>query len=319
MSAAEMRRLAAEYNKAAKRKPVPEHIDTWWDTYAPRFMPKETWNAIRDEVRDTFEATEHRTLALWKRHCSELAAYLGWRHETDLPTDRASAMTLEAIDAYFVSGYTGTKSSANTVRARLRKLAEHANPTSTMSGPVFTHNAVKPPYSSEEEARIRRGVLRYREGTLRHKLCLIVGLSCGAGLDAADFRPLQNEHIIDHGDIGIEVDVPGGKARTVWVRKSYEELVRIGLEGADPTARVIGGQAENRNSVASILDNATFLGDVPHIEVARLRATWLVWLMQRNLPLPVILEAAGLKGARSLVDLIEHLPAAQPVGGEVLR
>lgn len=286
----------------------------------PRFMPNETWKAIRIDVWDVFEATEHRTLAFWKRHCSELAAYLGWRHETDLATSRASAMTFKAIDDYFVSGFTGKKSSANTVRARLRKLAEHSNPTSgTISGPVYTHNAVKPPYSSEEEARSRRGVLRYREGTLRHKLCLIVGLSCGAGLDAADFRPLQNEHIIDHGDDGIEVNVPGGKARTVWVRKGFEELVRIGLQGADPKARVIGGKADNRNSVASIFDNATFLGDVPHIEVSRLRATWLVWAMQRNLPLPVILGAAGLKGARSLVDLIEHLPAAQPVGGEVLR
>jgi hypothetical protein len=322
MSAAEMRRLAAKNSKRRQPEPVPADIESWWSDYAPRFVPDDTWQAIRDDVLAIFEATEYRTLEFWKRRCSEVCAYLAWRHETGQPTSPDATMTFTAIDEYFVQGYTGTKESRNSVRSRVRKLAEQANPAiNAIPQPVFTHNAVKPPYSPEEEARICRAVLRYREGPLRPKLCLIVGLSCGAGLDSSDFRLLGYEHITDLGEKGIRVDVPGTKARTVWARAAYEDLVRAGLgDGSKKRGRVIGGRATDRNSVASIIDNAKFYGSVPHIEVGRMRSTWLVWAMHRNLPLPVILEAAGLKSARSLTDLIDHVPATGgSASAEVLR
>lgn len=322
MSATEMRRLAAENTKKRGPEPVPADIETWWESYAPRFVPDDTWQAICDDVRAIFEATEYRTLEFWKRRCSEVCAYLAWRHETGYPTSTDTAMTFPAIDEYFVDGYAGTKGSRNSVRSRIRKLAEQANPAiRAIPEPVFTHNAVKPPYSPEEETRICRAVLRYREGPLRPKLCLIVGLSCGAGLDSSDFRLLGYEHITDMDEEGIRVDVPGSKARTVWIRAAYEHLVRAGLgDGSQNRGRVIGGRSTDRNSVASVLDNAKFYGNVPHIEVGRMRSTWLVWAMHRNLPLPVILKAAGLKGARSLTELIDYVPDIEgPVTVEVLR
>lgn len=315
MSAAEMRRLTAQLGQRPAPRPIPNEIEEWWETYAPRFVVDDTWAVIRGEIRAILEASQHRTLEFWKRRCSEVCAYVAWRLETGQSINAKHSMTFEEIDKYFAKGFTGSKNSASTVRSRLRKLAEHVNPSAgTTPGPTFAHNSVKPPYTAEDEARIRRAVVRYREGTLRRKLCLVVGLSCGAGLDAHDFRRLQHEHIIDGGPDGIKVEVPGSKERTVWVRMTYEEVVRAGLDGVtDARTRVIGGRESDRNSVAGIIDNANFLGDVPHIEVARLRSTWLVWAMQRNLPLPVIMEAAGLKGARSLVELVEYVPASQSV------
>lgn len=322
MSAAKMRRLTAQHSQKVPPAPVPDDIETWWSTYAPRNIPNDTWKAIRDDVRAIFDASEYRTLEFWKRRCSELAAYLAWRHEKGYSTSPDSSMVFTAIDEYFATEDDRTAGSTNSVRSRLRKLAEQANPAlNAIPQAAFTHSAVKPPYSPEEERLITRAVLRYREGPLRQKLCLVVGLSCGAGLDSADFRLLGYEHITDLGEDGIRADVPGTKARTVWVRAAYEDLVRAGL-GDEQTkrGRVIGGLATNRNSVASIIDNAKFHGNVPHLEVSRMRSTWLTWAMYRNLPLPVILEAAGLKSARSLTDLIDHLPASEiPIGGEVLR
>ena len=324
MSASEMRLLTAQHSKKRQPAPVPDDIETWWGGYAPRNVPDDTWQAIRDDVRGIFEATDYRTLEFWKRRCSELSAYLAWRHETGQSTATDTSMTFKAIDGYFVEGFKGTKKTTNEVRSRLRSLAEQANPAlAAVPSPAFTHQSVKPPYDPEEEARMRRAVLRYRQASpLRPKLCLIVGLSCGAGLDASDFRPLGYEHITDLGEEdGIRVDVPGSKARTVWVRATYEPLVRAGLgDGTNRRGRVIGGQETNRNSVASVIDNAKFHGDVPHIEVGRLRSTWMVWAMARNLPLPLILEAAGLKSARSLTELVEYVPeVASTVTAEVLR
>lgn len=38
-----------------------------------------------------------------------------------------------------------------------------------------------------------------------------------------------------------------------------------------------------------------------------MRATWLADLMTDSIPIAVILQAAGLKSARTLVDLLPHL------------
>ena len=44
------------------------------------------------------------------------------------------------------------------------------------------------------------------------------------------------------------------------------------------------------------------------IEQSRLRATWLARLMTAAVPLQVVLTAAGLRSARTLADLLPHLP-----------
>jgi len=319
MSASEMKRLTALYSTPKTPAEVPTEITDWWKTYRPK-MPRETWQAIRSDVWEVFERSDHRTLEFWKRLASQLSAYLGWRHETGRSTRLVDAMAFREIDVYMTRGYTGSKTSANSVRSRLRKLAENVNPSEqNLPGPVYSHPAVKPPYTLEQQARICRAVLRHRSGPTRTKLCLIVGLGLGAGVDPADFRYLCGIHIHDLGDTGIRGDIPGPKARTVWVRADHEHIVREGLAGlGDHRKRLIGGKSTDRNSVGRIIENARFHGAVPHIDTGRLRSTWLTWTLQQNLPLPVIMQAAGLKGARTLAELVEYLPVPD-VGGEVLR
>jgi len=135
-----------------------------------------------------------------------------------------------------------------------------------------------------------------------------VGLCGGAGLNPTDLRDLRCRHIVDHGTDGIEIDIPGKNPRDVWVRHDYEDLVRIATDGRRPGVLVIGTKANRSNITGNIIDKAEILGDVPHIEAARLRSTWLAWLITRPIPLNVILDAAGLKTARTIVDLIAYLP-----------
>lgn len=319
MSASEMKRLTALYSTPTVPSEIPTDITEWWASYRPK-LPRETWLVIRSDVWEVFVRTEHRTLEFWKRRASQVSAYLGWRHETGRSTRVADAMTFREIDVYMTRGYTGAKSSANSVRSRLRKLAEHVNPSEqNIPGPVYAHPAVKGPYTLEEQARISRAVLRYRPGTSRTKLCFIVGLGLGAGVDAADFRHLCGIHICDLGEVGIRVDIPGTKPRTVWVRAEYEHIVREGLaELTDRRKRLIGGKSKDRNSVGRIIESARFHGSVPAIDAGRLRSTWITWTLQQNLPLPVIMRAAGLKSARTLAELVEYLPETE-IGGEALR
>ncbi|MHB1614538.1 MAG: hypothetical protein ACYCYA_09515 [Actinomycetes bacterium] len=57
---------------------------------------------------------------------------------------------------------------------------------------------------------------------------------------------------------------------------------------------------DRRNTAARAVENAA-LYNVPHIVPARLRATWLADLMTDAVPIGLILQAAGLRSARTLV------------------
>ena len=60
--------------------------------------------------------------------------------------------------------------------------------------------------------------------------------------------------------------------------------------------------------------------DVPHIDAARLRTTWLAELMGEPVPLNVLLAAAGLRSARTITDLFRMLtPEELTAASDVLR
>ena len=78
------------------------------------------------------------------------------------------------------------------------------------------------------------------------------------------------------------------------------------VAGLDDGQLLLGRKEDRRNTAARVTERAA-LHKVPHIEPARLRATWLADLMTDQVPLAVILQAAGLKSARTLSELQPHL------------
>ncbi|CAB4600120.1 unannotated protein [freshwater metagenome] len=67
---------------------------------------------------------------------------------------------------------------------------------------------------------------------------------------------------------------------------------------------------EATNPVGRAVENIESFDDTPAIDVARLRSTWLSWLMSEPVPLRIVMHTAGLKSARTLADLLPHLPAS---------
>ena len=58
----------------------------------------------------------------------------------------------------------------------------------------------------------------------------------------------------DLGEEGIRVDVPGPHARTVWVLREYEDMVRRGLVGLTPSQLLIGREPGRHNVAGQVLD-----------------------------------------------------------------
>jgi hypothetical protein len=169
---------------------------------------------------------------------------------------------------------------------------------------------------------IGRAARRQRHERIRQQLCAIVGLAAGAGLDPSDLRPLRARDIVDLGIEGIDVHVPahGNRAaRVVPVRRTYEALVREGIAGYRPSDLVIGKQVDRRNVTTGIIDAAE-LFDVEHLDASRLRSTWLAWIVTQPISLRAVMDAAGLKTARSITEIIADLRnGAEQAAGDEFR
>ncbi len=240
-----------------------------------------------------------------------LASYAVWAKERGFELSRTPLLDVDRIEAFTESADLGKWAAAN-YRSRLRGLTAKFNPSGTgvQAAKVLEHQAVKPPYSAREIAAIVRIASTQPSPTLGRQLRVCVGLGLGAGLDSVDLKPLRGRHLIDRGEGGIRVDVPGSRARTVWVRRSFETLVRGGLEGVTQGRLLLGEDAARRNVAAKIFANAAIHGNAPRFEQSRMRTTWLATLLIDGVPLPVIMDAAGLRSARTLTDLLPHLELA---------
>lgn len=310
-SRAAARRRAAEIRKQ-KSEPVslPEGLEAHLAEYEPNIDPS-IWLDVKKAHAEIMRRSTVRGVESFRHRCRDVAGYLTWRHSEGMSVGITEAMTFKAIDDFYVRGMGGLKpASRNDRRSRLRKLAVDANPSLDAPPRAATIGkvVVKAPYTIREEADIKRVALRQRNQRSRRNLCAIVGLCAGAGLSSTDLRLLRCRDITDLGDDGIRVDVPGKNPRTVWVRHTYEAHIRVALDARRPGELVIGTKADRSNITGNIIDKAKILGDVPHIEAGRLRSTWLAWLMTRPVPIHVILNAAGLKSARTLIDLLQYMP-----------
>lgn len=313
-SAAAARRLAASYATPTTTKSVaPPVLVHLLEGYVPEGIDDATWAAIRPFHRDVLARSELRGEVSFKKHRAVVANYLAWREDRGLALDANSAMTYRAIDAYYQHGMASLDpKTRNDYRSRLRALATKVNTGADAPARAASlgRQAIKPPYTPHEEAVIARFALRQRHAGTRRQLCAAVGIAGGAGGDSVDLRPLCRKHI-EVSDNGIAVHFSGPRPRTVIVRRDYERLVFAGIEGLKPHQLLLGRELGRRNIVGGIVERADLEG-APHIEASRLRSTWLAWLATRPVPLNVILDAAGLKSARTLCDLLPYLPAVDP-------
>jgi integrase len=198
--------------------------------------------------------------------------------------------------------------SAASRRSHLRSLARDANPGGVPAAPVtYEHVPVKMPYSVAEMAAIRRIALNQPTPAQQRSMCAVVGLARGAGLDSQDFRHLGRSQVDDRDTDGIWVDVQGPRPRLVPVRRQWEDLVRIGLDGLGQGDLVIGTSTSRRNIAAKVIEKATILANAPKIEASRLRTTWLADLLTTDVPFTVVMAVSGLSSARTITEILNHL------------
>lgn len=308
-SKAEIRRQREQLHVEPPLPDIDPTIAAYINRYTPRDVDADVWEAVRPFVVDTLRRYAPKHLEAGRQRLTALAAYAVWAHGRGLDITRARLLDVDLIEAFTTTADLGKTAAAN-YRSRLRGITNELNPAGAGAQVVsrHAHRAVKAPYTAREVAAIVRIANTQPSATTGRQLRVCVGLGLGAGLSSKDLKPLRGRDVTDQGESGIMVRVPQGQPRTVWVRRRFEPMVRSGLDGVRAGGLLLGRNADRRNVAAKVFEHAHILGDhAPHFEQSRMRTTWLADLLADGVPLPVIMDAAGLDSARSLTDLLPHL------------
>lgn len=243
------------------------------------------------------------------KHCRHLTALAVFSDAQGLILSVEKVLTTNNIDEYIRRGMVGdSDDNRSERRRRLLWVARAANPGPTVPAKLSPvgYGAVKAPYTPAERATVIRAARTQPTARKGNQIGVVVALGFGAGADAVDLRELWVRDIVDHGHDGLTVQFHGPRPRVVPVRRVSEKLLRAAVTGRDAEELVIGRDVSRRNTAARAVEGAA-LYKVPHIEPSRMRSTWLADLMTDPIPLALILQAAGLKSARTLVDVLPHV------------
>lgn len=318
------KRLAQQLHTAASQPtPLRDDLEVIVSNYRPNGCSDIEWETARSLFEHAMRRSNISGVASMKKHAPAVAQYCVYRTQNGLSLAVGEAFSAVQIDRYYLHGMTG-KSDRTRNDYRSRILAVARNVSVGLGGPVvgpsLGHRPVRPGYTTVEEAQIRRVAMRQRSQLRRRQLCAIVALTMGAGLAPSDLRALRVRAVVDHGDDGIEVLLGDGDTqRSAWLRRNYENLMRIGIDGLSAHQLVIGEKVDRRNVTAGVIDRSEQL-DGPELNASRMRSTWLTWALQQRIPLQLIMQTAGLKTARSLTQLIADLDNATDDGaGPLLR
>jgi len=261
--------------------------------------------AVRDAVRRS--TTSATNAAKYLSHLSDFAA---WAHEQGVPLALESLLDVDVVERYIAVGMPGARDSTRaTRRAILRRIARHcASPPQDLPLPI-AYRRVRPPYSPEEVQGLLALASAQPTPSRRRTLRAILHLGLGCGIASRDLAWVTGQDVEQLPDGAVSVTVCGGtRPRTVVALHAHEGAL-LELSRFTSSGLLIGGSIRGRRNVTrGPLDRVVGGEDLPRLETARLRSTWLLAHLQARTPLPALMIAAGLTTVRPLEDLLHHCP-----------
>ncbi|MGO9909995.1 MAG: hypothetical protein ACLPQS_02360 [Acidimicrobiales bacterium] len=218
----------------------------------------------------------------------------------------ADVLLRPSVIERFVVVFGSQPSRRRDLRTNLRHVARRVVPELWMPGPVpLGRTRASLAYSPGEMAAYLRLADAQPTEARRERLSGLICLGAGAGLSGADLRLVRGCDIA-HRHGGLVVTVRGRAPRVVPVLQAYEARL-VSSARFSGERFVIGGVAADRHNVTTrLVNSACVRGDLPRLEVSRLRATWLS-AQAEALGLPALFAAAGFSYPQQLYDIVCRL------------
>ena len=168
------------------------------------------------------------------------------------------------------------------------------------------------PYSTRELKGVWETVASQHTARLRYVAAVIVTLGLATGADGRNVPHLTRGDISSdvHGT-WVQLQAP---ERRVPVHPRWEVFIselRIG----NPEDRLVGGRYTVNGELGAINQRRSYA--CPPIQLARLRSTYVVELIERRLPLQTLVAVTGLTTAGRLADFLPC--CTKPTDDEIAR
>ena len=314
VSKAAIRRAAAAAAaaQAAPPPPLPDYAAKHLASFVPQSVPRHLHPVVTPAVIEVMSRAGHlQGEATFIKRTVDVTALTYWALRTGRGLGWQELMDHEVIFAYARVEHASLSQDSLAHRTRrLLRLASVVNPGPSAPPPLSPtpYAAVKAPYTTAQMAVIHRLVRNQPSAVIGRKLAAIVALARGAGATSSELGRLRARDIEDLGVDGVMVTLRGKEGtRVVPLRRAYEDMARAAVADLAPGRLVVatGGGANTVNRVLAAVSDLS--GQIGTISASRLRTTWIAELMCQPIGLHVLLAVAGLRSARTVTSVAEHI------------
>ena len=206
----------------------------------------------------------------------------------------------------FVASCGFGEATRRTCRSNLRFLARRAVAHPAPAPMGLPRERAKAPYSPAEIASYLALADAQPTRLRRLRASALICLGTGAGLVGAELRHARGIDVVSRSG-GVVVLVAGSRPRAIPVRSVYHERLLSAAElfGED---YLFGADPARHNVTTPLISSLVGGVDLPRLETARLRASYLV-AMAEQIGLRAFMDAAGITCSQRLGDLVCHLEA----------
>jgi integrase len=222
---------------------------------------------------------------------------------------RAEVIFCPAVIERFIvaNGRTFSAPTARTLRTNCRALGRALAAYPEPAPVRLPRERAKKPYTAEEISAYLALADAQPTSARAMRTTAVICLGAGAGLVGAELSAVGGPDVVCRSG-GVVVDVKGRHPRAVPVLWRYGARLRASAAFAGP-GYLVGGTERSRRNVASGLVASLCGGtDLPRLDQARLRATWLSELAQA-IGLGAFMAATGVDCSQRLGDIAAGVAA----------
>jgi len=272
-------------------------IDDLLANYSPRVMSEVEWLVIRAFViehaerlfRD-FNRYHHAT-----QFMLVLVRLTAFAHFECGAALKANEIFEPQMAERFIASVSGPDRTRATWRSRLRYVGPILAPKAGWERPPtqLSRSQVQPPYSATELDHLQTLVSRM-SGSRRQLGRVVLAFGLGVGADGRNIPRLYGRDVMTNGtDVYVRLDAGGTFERIVPVLPAYRDEVLALAKEVAPDELIIRHPNRVNSELGKISspDPAVAPG---RIRLAQLRTTYIVGLIDQNVPVRVILYVSGL-------------------------
>jgi len=272
-----------------------------------RFTPRAS-SPVVVFAKETTLAAEPATSARAKALLFALTKLGTYAASVGTELDPDQCLSPSMIERFIVvEGKKMTPPTARTLRSNLRFVAARVLVHQPPAPVALARERAKAPYSQVELAAYFALAAHQPTEARCHRAQGLLCLGAGAGLTGSDLRGVKGTDVVERSG-GLVVQVSGVRPRVVPVLERYWDPLMASARFAG-SHYVVGGNHPYRHNVTTPLISSLSGGsDLPRLQVARLRSSWLVEVAT-TIGLRAFLDAAGVTCTQRLGDLVANIEA----------